>query len=242
MTPSCLPLILAAAVASAALAAQPDAPATAAQPADPPWRVLLDGTSLDGWKPAPFYRPGDLILLTDPPAADAPEKSPVGPAVFLGAGDDLTGIVYTNPVPTMGYEIRLDAMRVSGGDFFCGLTFPVGTHHCTLIVGGWGGMMVGISSLDGMDASENESSSAMRFDYRRWYDIGVRVTANRISATIDGKRVFSVSTEGRRINMRPGEIEDSLPFGISAWRTDAAIRNVRIRWAPHNPDADEGMW
>jgi len=228
MRPS-IPLFFSVAIAAAAAG-----PSTT----QPPWRVLLDGTTLDGWIPAPFYRPGDIVLLSDPPAADAPELAPRGPAVFLGAGDDLTGIVYTNPIPTMAYEIRLDAMRVSGGDFFCGLTFPVGANHCTLIVGGWGGMMVGLSSLDGMDASENESSSAMRFDYRRWYDIGVRVTAKRITATIDGVPVFSVAIEGRRIGMRPGEIENSKPFGISSYRTDAAIRNVRIRWAPSDPADD----
>ena len=38
----------------------------------------------------------------------------------------------------MDYELRLEAKRVEGGDFFCGLTFPVGKEYCTLILGGWG--------------------------------------------------------------------------------------------------------
>ena len=47
----------------------------------------------------------------------------------------MTGITYTNPLPRTDYEVTLEAMRVEGSDFFCGLTFPVGSNSCSLVVG-----------------------------------------------------------------------------------------------------------
>ena len=83
----------------------------------------------------------------------------------------MTGINWTNRVPKVNYEVTLDAMRVTGSDFFCGLTVPVSDSFCTLIVGGWGGSLVGISSLDGQDASENETTKFFNFEQGKWYRI-----------------------------------------------------------------------
>ncbi|MEZ5299675.1 MAG: hypothetical protein R3F11_03245 [Verrucomicrobiales bacterium] len=47
----------------------------------------------------------------------------------LGAGAGITGMRFApggEALPADGYEIELEARRVSGSDFFCGLTFPVG--------------------------------------------------------------------------------------------------------------------
>lgn len=206
--------------------------AVPARTADEAWRSLFDGKSLDGWKPAGFLSPGEMRFLPKVPPSNMPTNVPAGPAIYLGAGDDLTGIIHTNRLPTMNYEVRLEAMRVSGGDFFCGLTFPVDSNHCTLVVGGWGGGLVGISSIDGMDASENETSSFEDFKNGTWYEIGVRVTPGRLEAWIDGKQVVNVNVEDRRISMRAGEIEDAVPFGVSCWRTASAVRNIRIRDLP----------
>jgi len=121
-------------------------------------------------------------------------------------------------------------MRVEGSDFFCALTFPVADSCCSLIVGGWGGGVVGLSSLDGMDASENETSQFMRFDTGRWYRVRVRVTRNRIEAWIDKNKVVNVITTDRRISVRPGDIELSQPFGLASWQTTGALRE--IKWRP----------
>src|SRR4029077_5162484 len=109
--------------------------------------------------------------------------------IVLNMGDPFTGINWTNEVPKIDYEVALDAMRVSGSDFFCGLTVPVGTNFCSLIVGGWGGSLVGISSLDHMDASENETTRTMNFEQGRWYRIRMRVVPGKIQAWIDQERV-----------------------------------------------------
>ena len=60
-----------------------------------------------------------------------------------------TGIRSTAVIPKSNYEIRLEAKRTDGNDFFCGLTFPVQEGFATLIVGGWGGGVTGISNIDG---------------------------------------------------------------------------------------------
>ena len=81
----------------------------------------------------------------------------------MKSGDPFTGLNWTNTFPEANYEITMEAMRLSGSDFFCGLTVPVGTNFCSLIVGGWGGSLFGISSIDGMDASENETTKFQNY-------------------------------------------------------------------------------
>jgi hypothetical protein len=39
----------------------------------------------------------------------------------------------------------------------------------------------------------------------------------------------NVNTKGKKIDVRPGEIEESRPFGFAAWSTTGAIKNVRLR-------------
>src|SRR6185312_1654387 len=92
-----------------------------------------------------------------------------------------------------------------------------------------GGSVVGISSVDGMDASENPSTKFMRFEDKHWYKIRVRVTEERIECWIDDDRLIDQPIKGRKVSMRLGEIEKSEPFGIATYQTTAAIRSVKIR-------------
>ena len=123
----------------------------------------------------------------------------------------------------------LEAMRVEGDDFFCGLTFPIRDSYASLIVGGWGGSLVGISSIDGADASENETSRTMTFETGRWYRLRLRVSEQKIEAWLDQKKVVDVVTTNRRLSLRAGDIELSKPFGLAAWATSAAFRDIQIR-------------
>ena len=120
-------------------------------------------------------------------------------------------------------------MRLSGNDFFCGLTAPWGESSFSLIVGGWGGGLVGLSSVDGYDASENETTKFMGFETGRWYRIRMRVTDERIEAWIDQEKLVNLEITGRKITMRPGDIESSAPLGISCWETGAAVREIKWR-------------
>ena len=86
-------------------------------------------------------------------------------------------------------------MRTMGSDFFCGLTFPYKETHATLILGGWGGSLIGISSLDDFDASENETGDAYIFEDNQWYDVRLKVTDSEFTVWIDGKSVIDCEVE-----------------------------------------------
>jgi hypothetical protein len=179
------------------------------------WQSLFDGKSLGSWKPANFGGEGDVKV------ADG--------QIQMEAGITLTGITWSGgALPKTGYEVSLEAQKTSGGDFFCGLTFPVGDSSCSFIVGGWGGGVVGLSSIDERDASENETTQVMDFEANRWYRIRVRVTEKRIEAWIDDRQAVDVATAGKTISIRP-EVDLSRPLGIAAWQTGTAIRDIRLR-------------
>jgi len=208
-TPTIALLTLCATLGIVARSAEPTAVAPGA------WKYLFDGKSLAGWKVTDFGGHGEAEIREG--------------ELHVGMGAMLTGLNYTNPTPRINFEVALEAKKTSGSDFFCGLTVPVNDTNCTLIVGGWGGGIVGISSLDSYDASENETSLVRGFAADRWYDIRIRVTTKKIQVWLDQDRVIDVSIEGRRVGMRAGEIELSAPFGLAAWQTGAAWRNIRIR-------------
>jgi hypothetical protein len=178
---------------------------------------LFNGKNLDGWKETDFGGRGVVTVENR--------------EIKMSMGAELTGINWTNAavLPKSNYEIELDAMKVDGTDFFCGLTMPFGNSFCTLIVGGWGGGVVGISSINGADASENDSTRMMNFETNRWYHIRVRVTPEKIATWIDGENVIDVPIEGRKVSMRGGEIEDSIPLGIATWQTSAAFKNIWLK-------------
>ncbi len=179
------------------------------------WQSLFDGQTLTGWRVTDFAGHGEAECKSG--------------LLVLNMGDPFTGVNWTNPFPNMGYEVAFDAMRVTGSDFFCGLTVPVGDTFCSLIVGGWGGSLVGISSLDGMDASENETMKYVNFDNGRWYRIRLRITPNRIEGWIDQSKLIDVDTTEKKVSLRPGEIELSKPFGLASWQTAAAYREIKMR-------------
>jgi len=141
----------------------------------------------------------------------------------------LTGINYVGgEIPTVDYELRLEAQRLEGTDFFCGLTFPVRDAHCSLIVGGWGGSLVGLSSLDGQDASDNETRQTQSFRAKQWYPIRVQVRSDRIRVWIGEEQVIDQNIVDRKLSLRP-EVELSKPLGICAFETRAALRKIEIR-------------
>lgn len=157
-----------------------------------------------------------------------------GNTVILEQGNDMTGIVWQGPLARMNYEISLEAKRVAGSDFFCGLTFPYGDNPCSLIVGGWGGTLVGLSSLDYQDAYNNETGRSMHFDSDRWYRIRLRTTPERIQAWIDDEELVNARTKGRVIDIR-WEMERCLPLGVATWRTTGALRNFKFTVFPPEP-------
>jgi hypothetical protein len=148
--------------------------------------------------------------------------------VRLAPGKPLTGIAWTGAFPRSAYEVEAEVQRTAGSDFFCGMTFPVGPSHCTWIVGGWGGEVVGLSNVDGKSAAENATTSRLAFETGRWYRLRLRVTAGRIACFIDGEPVIDQPRAGHAFGIWPQQ-KPMRPFGIAAYLTGSAIRSVVLR-------------
>lgn len=211
---------------------EPTAPAEIAEPAQPEprgtWDLkpsqevsLFDGKTLGQWKVTDFGGQGNVYVKDG--------------AIYMEMGSYATGITWSGPVVRMDYEITLDAMRVDGSDFFCALTFPVGESPCTLVLGGWGGTLCGLSNLDYYDASENETTTFYAFEKNTWYHVRLRVIPDQIQAWLDGEQLIDVITKDRKIDIR-AEMDLCQPLGIATWVTTGAVRNIRVRKLPGGTD------
>ena len=152
-------------------------------------------------------------------------------SLVLEMGAELSGVHWKGKteLPKINYEVSLQAKRTMGSDFFCGLTFPFKESHATLVLGGWGGSLIGISSLDDFDASENDTGDAYVFEDGKWYDVRLRVTEAKLQVWLNDKMVIDTDVEGRKVSMRFGEIEMSVPFGICTYATTGVIRDISIK-------------
>ena len=182
---------------------------------DAKWHSLFDGKTLGNWKATDFGGQGESKVEDG--------------KLLLTHGESLTGVTWQGEPPVrMNYEIELDAMRVDGSDFFCGLTFPVNKTCASLIVGGWGGGLCGISNLDDNDAANNETTKIREFKNGQWYHIRLRVEPEKLQAWIDNQQIVDVNTKDRKINVR-FEVEPSQPLGLASYQSTAAIKNIRYR-------------
>ena len=194
-------------------AAGRDQPAAVVEATDS-WQPLFDGKTLDGWKSTSFGGEGEVVVEDG--------------AIRIERGSEVSGITWQQEFPKDGYAITLEASRVDGYDFFCGLTFPVGEEPCSFIVGGWGGGVVGLSSVDGADAAHNDTTEWKEFETGKWYRITVEVGKEAIRCWINDEQLVDQPREGHEFSIRP-EVFLSKPLGISCYGTVAAIRDVRYR-------------
>jgi hypothetical protein len=178
------------------------------------WTSLFDGKTLAGWKTPKFGGEGKVHVEDG--------------AIVMDTGSNMTGIAWTGDVPRNNYELSLDGKRLEGADFFCTTTFPVGDECCSLVVGGWGGGLVGLSSVNGHDASDNSTSRYVAFKKDQWYRIRIRVTDAAVEAWIDDEQLVNQPRKGYKFGVR-AEVEQCRPLGVSTWATKGAVRNIRIR-------------
>jgi hypothetical protein len=175
--------------------------------------ALFDGETLDGWKITEFGPQGPVLVS--------------GGKIILNYGDGCTGITWQKEFPKVNYEVTVEAQKTSGNDFFCGMTFPVNDEFCSLIVGGWGGPVVGLSCIDGKDAANNDTKILKRFDKNIWYNIKLQVTNEKIIAWVDDEKLVDFAYPGHELYVRP-EVNLSKPFGICSYNTTAELRNIRL--------------
>lgn len=186
-------------------------------PAPSQWKLL--GSDLaHAWKRSGIAGEGSFTILRGD--------------IRLEPGQPMTGARFdawqTYKLPVTRYAIDYDAMRVAGNDFFGTVTFPVNETHVSLIIGGWGGTLVGISSIDDMDASENNTRGNAYFKNNVWYKVRIEVRDEDLRVWIDSKLFVNTSLKGHKLGLRPGDIEKCVPFGFATYETEARIRGVTV--------------
>lgn len=180
--------------------------------------VLFDGSTLDGWKKTNFGGEGEVVVADQ--------------QIELKMGYPMTGINWSGgELPKTNYELSVEAVRLKGSDFFCGATFPVADSHCTLIVGGWGGSLLGLSCIDDADASGNDTTQFHEFEDNRWYKFRIRVQPDAITVWMDDKKVVNQPLEGKRITLR-NETLPCRPLGFCSFDTVAGLKNIQITKLP----------
>ena len=186
--------------------------ATAAEPAK---RVLFDGKTLEGWEATKFFHAGDVKVEDG--------------SILLKNGGSMTGITTTRKdLPTSNYELSYEASRFEGVDFFAAATFPVGKSFLTFVNGGWGGTITGLSSINGADASENETGKFFKYDDRRWYKFRVQVSDDTIRCWIDDAKVVDLEHRDRHLGTRI-ETRPNQPLGFATYESTGTLRKIEIR-------------
>ena len=204
--------LLGAGCSSATTAADP---ASADQKKDDSARSLFDGKSLGAWKSVEFGGEGAVKVENG--------------CIQIAEGASLSGIHWTGEAPPRtNYEFSVEAMKLDGNDFFCGIVFPVGKEYCSFVAGGWGGGVTGLSSVDHMNASENETATDQAYAKNKWYTFRLRVTPEKIEVWVDGKSVVHLELANRQISVHPA-VESAVPLGLTNYQTTSQFRNIRLR-------------
>lgn len=192
----------------------PDKPPAKSEPLNPAGTPMFNGKDCTGWEipEKNFYEDHGKVFVRDG-------------MMVLEKGSPMTGARWTGAFPTTNYEVRCEAMRIEGGDFFCTLTFPVGDSFCTWVVGGWGGSIVGLSNVDSMCAVENNTTSSKKFEDNHWYSLRLRVTDASIDAWIDGEHLITQERGSHKFDIWLQQ-ESVKPFGINTYYTIGAVKNM----------------
>lgn len=180
------------------------------------WIQLFNGKDLAGWK-VPVYGGDGEITVEDG-------------ILTMGMGAMVTGITLDGDFPwKSNYEIEVTAERTMGFDFYAAITFPVGDDgYVTFINGGWGGGVFGFSSINGYDASENETMTLLQTKNNVWNTFRVRVYDDHIEGWCDEKKVVECPRGDNKFTTR-FEVEYSQPMGVTNYCSETKIKSIRCR-------------
>jgi len=159
------------------------------------WTVLFNGKNMEGWKlPKGFD-------FDDAGKVDVKDGN-----LVLHGGLYATGIRWTGKFPKTNYEVRLEAQRADGYEFF-----------------------VGLSCIDGFRADENQTCNSVEFKNKQWYRVRLCVTDKRVVAYVDDKEICDLEIGNHKLSVT-FEMEPCLPFGTATWGgTTGVLRNIRYR-------------
>ena len=190
---------------------------------DDGWLSLFNGKDLSGWEETDYAGRGNVKVQNG--------------ELHIENGLVITGVTYTNKtvLPKTNYEIEYQAKKLNGTDFFGLLTFPVGDAHASLVTGGWGGAVTGISSINSMDASENNTTVYLRFNKDHWYKFRLRVTPDNLSVWMTPKEHL-IPLNATVASVVKAYQEDAAKAGqtLTAEQAEAALRAI-------NPKLDENI-
>ena len=204
---------------------KPDERAPAPEKPDPyAWKDLFDGKTLEGWKTPNFGGEGKVYVEDG--------------KIVIEMGEAMTGVTFTGDVPRDNFELEYEGIRLEGADFFATVTFPVGKDEASLVTGGWGGTVVGISCIDYYDASDNLTTTFQDFKDKQWYKFRVRITPAKIEAWIGDEQVVNQERKDHKIDIR-AECDLCRPLGFASYVTTGAVRGIRIRKLKPPADREE---
>jgi len=190
---------------------------------DDGWLSLFNGKDLSGWEETDYAGRGNVKVQNG--------------ELHIENGLVITGVTYTNKtvLPKTNYEIEYEAKKLNGTDFFGLLTFPVGDAHASLVTGGWGGAVTGISSINSMDASENNTTVYLKFNKDHWYKFRLRVTPDNLSVWMTPKEHL-IPLNATVASVVKAYQEDAAKAGqtLTAEQAEAALRAI-------NPKLDENI-
>jgi len=84
-----------------------------------------------------------------------------------------------------------------------------------------------LSSVDGKDAARNATRTVHKFERDQWYDLRVKVSAEKIECWIDQEQVVDQSRQGHEFSIR-GDVRLSEPLGIFCFQTTAGFEKIQI--------------
>ena len=190
---------------------------------DDGWLSLFNGKDLTGWEETDYAGRGNVKVQNG--------------ELHIENGLVITGVTFTNKtvLPKTNYEIEYEAKKLNGTDFFGLLTFPVGDGHASLVTGGWGGAVTGISSINSMDASENNTTVYLKFNKDHWYKFRLSVTPDNLSVWMTPKEHL-IPLNATVASVVKAYQEDAAKAGqeLSAEQAEAALRAI-------NPKLDENI-
>ncbi|NSW95146.1 MAG: DUF1080 domain-containing protein, partial [Bacteroidales bacterium] len=170
-------------------------------------KMLFNGVSLDNWEVLDYEGHGKVTVRDS--------------SIIINKGKYVSGIRWIKEFPVTNYEVTLEAKRIEGNDFFCAITFPVKDSFLTLVLGGWGGAVCGLSCIDGYDAANNFTGKVFYFGTDKWWPVRLRVTEQKIEAWIQQEQIIDFTIGNYMLSLRM-EMDSTVPFGITTWKTTGA--------------------